>query len=136
MKKSFLLLALSFAFVSFLSAQNDCTGSSGNNATLSTEKPALTDAAIISSPKDCSKPTNDIKDLYSLDGFDALMMDGIGQPPTKPYENYVHPVPNTQLRTSTSPNGNQARNIFSASGSTMCCVVPVNYEQSNPLKDE
>ncbi|MEZ5199581.1 MAG: hypothetical protein R2764_25350 [Bacteroidales bacterium] len=136
MKKSLLLLALTFAFVSFLTAQNDCTGSSGNNATLSTEKPALTDAANTLSPKDCSMPTIKIEDLYSADEFKELMMDGIGQPPTKPYENYGHPVPNTQLRTSTSPNGNQARNLFSASGSYVCCVLPPNYERSSPLKDE
>lgn len=142
MKKSVLLLALCFVLVSFLSAQNDCTGTTQSQATLSNEKPKTisksTDAAYINSPKDCSKPnnSNNAGNQYSSDGFNDLMHDEIGQPPTKPFENYGHPVPNTQLRTGTMQKKAPPHHMFSSSGSILCCVAPPNFEDYNTLKND
>lgn len=131
MKKTVLLLALSFTLVSFLSAQNDCTGSSSTESYTVKEKHVLTGISDINNPKDCSKPAkSNIVDGYSVDGFSNLMSDNSSYVhPTKPYENYGHPVPNTQMRTGTMLKHTPKHLEFSASGSIVCCVVPSNYER-------
>lgn len=68
MKKAVTLFALSFVFVAFLSAQNDCTG---NNTTPKKGPPVNYIEENNPNPVDCTNP-DDIKHYYMTDKFVGL----------------------------------------------------------------
>ena len=132
MKKTVLLLALSFVLVAFLTAQNDCTGNSYNDAyKAKKEKSVNYNDANNTSSWDCSKPGK-TDDFYMSDRFIGLTA---YKPATKPVEHWGHVVPNAELKSGNITFSPAPGEVFSASGPKSCCSPPADWSRYNSVRD-
>lgn len=122
MKKTVLLLALSFFLVTFLNAQNDCTGHTHADAAKALKKGVNFNGT---NPNDCTNPgkTNYFTDSYSFDRFGRLMDSSLDSQQAKGKE--IH--------------SSVLGDIFSTPEIIVCCVPPphsYDYEYTKALKDD
>lgn len=130
MKKALLLFTLSFVLVTFLSAQNDCTGNSNK---VKKETPVTHHDANQSNSAKCSKSV-DREDIERMDGFDFLL---VKDPGTKPVESWGFVVPGPEMSIGNVNYQKAQGDLYSTSGSRLCCSPPPpDYPRYNPAKKQ
>jgi len=130
MKKSVLLLALSFVFVAFINAQTDCNSfTSASKA----EKEILVSSSETNAFNllDCAK-SGTTDNYYRTDAFIVLMYN---KPLTKPVEDWGGLSLKPDLRSGDVNFNPDPVSIFSTSKQTDCCSHSGNVKQNNPARD-